>query len=108
MAKGVYHIIGNYYITVDPNQYTVAQMKTNKKTGKDSLDYLTYHGDLQSAIKSLHRIAVQDSLSGSEGDLRDAMRNLFIRNRKPLYGSLRSHAGNCGVRRRTQCRELTA
>ena len=74
MAKGVYHIIGNYYITVDPNQYTVAQMKTNKKTGEDSLDYLTYHGELQSAIKSLHRIAVQGALSGSEGDLRDAMR----------------------------------
>lgn len=63
----------NYYIGVDSMNYTVVEEKWNSKKKEFYMDTLTYHGDLQSALKSLHRIAVQDSLSGSEGELVDAM-----------------------------------
>lgn len=73
MAEGIYHVMDDYYIGVDSMQYTVYEQKLNTKKKEYYLDALAYHGDLALAVKSLHRIAVQERLSASEGGLKEMM-----------------------------------
>lgn len=76
MAEGIYHVMDNYYIGADSMCYTVYEEKWNSKKKEFYMEALTYHGNLQDALKSLHRIAVLDSLSACEGELRD-MLNIY-------------------------------
>ena len=75
LNNGMYHVMDNYYIGIDEYSFIVySKNKRERKEGdKKFNEYiaLTYHSDLQDAVRSIHRRVVKDALRSAHGELND-------------------------------------